>query len=224
MYESRAVVRTFYKITSDEWSDGPLQLASRAVAGGSRKTYLSALKQFIKRSERSATVDSALNESMSVFTRRKRGILSAAILLASLRLLEKLELLPAVVKPMHWVQSTAIASVTAHNASDTCITWLGKKIDGSDFSMQQTHTYLAHTLKGWLKLACCSYTKKRWCRVIGKIIWASTPGRQALPFLQGPMAWSIWAPHVLLTPPRTSCALCARPLLAVWLSGERPGV
>ena len=23
---------------------------------------------------------------------------------------------------------------------DTCITWLGKKIDGSEFSMPQTHT------------------------------------------------------------------------------------
>ena len=118
MYEFRAVVRTFYKIISDEWSDGPLQLASRAVAGGTRKTYLSALKQFIKRSESSATVDSALNESMSIFARRKRGRSSAAILPASLRLMEKLELLPPVVKPMHCLQSTAIASVTAHNASE----------------------------------------------------------------------------------------------------------
>ena len=86
--------RTFYKLTSDEWSDGPLRLASRALAGGTRQTYLSTLKQFIKRSERLATADIALNESKSVFARRKRGRLSAAILLASLRLMEKLELPP----------------------------------------------------------------------------------------------------------------------------------
>ena len=66
---------------------------------------------------------------------------------------------------------------------DACITWLGKKIDGSDFSMQQTHTYLAQTLKGWLKLACYSCTEKQLRRVIGKVIWVSAPGRQALPFL-----------------------------------------
>ena len=40
---------------------------------------------------------------------------------------------------------------------DTCITWLGKKIGRSEFFMQQTHTYVAQTLKGWRKLACCSY-------------------------------------------------------------------
>ena len=106
MHEFRAVVRTFYKITSAEWSDRPLQLASRAAARGSRKTYPSALKQFIKQSERSATIDCALSESMSIFARRKRGRSSASILLASLRLLEKLELLPPVVKPMRWLQST----------------------------------------------------------------------------------------------------------------------
>ena len=50
-YDFRAVVRTFCKITSDECTDGPLQLAARAVAGGFPKN-LSALKQFVKRSEK----------------------------------------------------------------------------------------------------------------------------------------------------------------------------
>ena len=94
MYEFWAVVQTFYHITADEWYDGHLQLAARAVARGTRRTYMSALKQFVKRSDRSTTLADAFNESMSVFAIRKRGRSSAAILLASIRLLEKLELLP----------------------------------------------------------------------------------------------------------------------------------
>ena len=75
--------------------------------------------------------------------------------------------------------------------------------------MQQTHTYLAQTLKGWLKLACCSYTEKRLRRVIRKVIWASAPGRQALPFLRGPMAWSIWGPPCApFTPPNVLRSMC----------------
>ena len=59
------------------------------------------------------------------------------------------------------VQGGWVVSPKSALEPDTCVTWLGKKIDGSEFSMQQTHTYLAQTLKGWLKLACCSYTEKR---------------------------------------------------------------
>ena len=109
MYELRAVVRTLYKITSDEWFDGPLQPASRAVVGGSRKTYLSAPKQFMKRSQRSATIHSTLNESLSVFARRKRGRSCAAILFASLRLLEKLE-----PPPPPGRQTNAVATIHCH--------------------------------------------------------------------------------------------------------------
>ena len=91
----------------------------------------------------------------------------------------------------------------------SCIAWLGKKIDGRDFSMQQTHTYIAQTLKGWLHLACCTYIEEHLRRVIGKTLWAATPGRQALPFLQGPMAWPIWGPPCApYTPPRVLRSLC----------------
>ena len=72
MHEVRAVVRTFYQITSDEWSDAPLQLASKAVARGSRKAYLSALKRFIKRSEK---LDNSTAPSMKAcpFLPKERG-------------------------------------------------------------------------------------------------------------------------------------------------------
>ena len=73
MYELRAVVRTFYQIMADDWTDGHLQLAAIAVAGGSRKTCLCALKQFVKRNDRSATVADTLNDSMYVVASRKRG-------------------------------------------------------------------------------------------------------------------------------------------------------
>ena len=91
----------------------------------------------------------------------------------------------------------------------TSVTWLGKTIDGANFSMAQAPTYLAQVIKGWVKLACRTYTEKRARRLVGKILWAATPSRQPLPFLQGPMAWTTWGPPCApFTPPRVLRSLC----------------
>ena len=91
----------------------------------------------------------------------------------------------------------------------TSVTWLGKTIDGATFSMAQAPTYLAQVIKGWVKLACRTYTEKRARRLVGKILWAATPSRQPLPFLQGPMAWTTWGPPCApFTPPRVLRSLC----------------
>ena len=91
-------------------------------------------------------------------------------------------------------------SPKSHIDPKTSITWLGKTISGCDYSMTHAPKYLAQLLKGWLRLSYCTYMEKRARRVIGKILWAATPSRLPLPFLQGPMAWTTWAPLVLHIP------------------------
>ena len=64
-------------------------------------------------------------------------------------------------------------------------------------------------LKEWLRPCCCTYTEKRARRVIGKILWAATPSRLPVPFLQGPMAWTTWGPPCApYTPPKVLRSLC----------------
>ena len=42
-----------------------------------------------------------------------------------------------------------------------------------------------------------------------KILWATTPSRLPLPFLQGPMAWTTWGPpYAPYTPPKVLRSLC----------------
>ena len=65
----------------------------------------------------------------------------------------------------------------AHLEPKTTITWLGKPIDDSRYSMSQAPTYLAQVVKGWVKLAYRTYTEKRARRLIGEILWAATPAR-----------------------------------------------
>ena len=52
MAEVQIAVQRYFAISTDEWTEGPLQLASRAIAPGSRTTYISALRQFIRHSKR----------------------------------------------------------------------------------------------------------------------------------------------------------------------------
>ena len=76
--------------------------------------------------------------------------------------------------------------------------------------MAQAPNYPAQVLKGSLRLSCCTYTKKRATRVIGKILWAATHSRLPPPFLQGPMAWTTWGPPCApYTPPKVldPCAM-----------------
>ena len=49
--------------------------------------------------------------------------------------------------------------------------------------------YIAQMVTMWLRLSC--YNEKRCRRLVGK----PAPSRLTLPFLQGPIAWSVWGPH-----------------------------
>ena len=116
MADVSVAIRTYFSISSDEWSDGPLQLAARAITSGSRETYMSALRQFAKNSESSDTPEVALNKRICAIARRKRGRSAATGLVSALRVLEKLRLLPPSLLQLHWLQVEAIARITAPHA------------------------------------------------------------------------------------------------------------
>ena len=116
MADVSVAIRTYFSISSDEWSDGPLQLAARAITSGSREAYMSALRQFAKNSESSDTLEVALTKRICAIARRKRGRSAATGLVSALRVLEKLRLLPPSVLQLHWLQVEAIARITAPHA------------------------------------------------------------------------------------------------------------
>ena len=116
MADVSVAIRTYFSISFDEWSDGPLQLAARAITSGSRETYMSALRQFAKNSESSDTLEVAANKRICAIARRKRGRSAATGLVSALRVLEKLRLLPPSVLQLHWLQVEAIARITAPHA------------------------------------------------------------------------------------------------------------
>ena len=76
----------------------------------------------------------------------------------------------------------------------TSITWMGKTIKGESYEIQQSSVYIAQMVTMWLRLSCQGYSEKRCRRLVGKFLWAAAPGRLTLPFLQGPIAWSVWGP------------------------------
>ena len=74
----------------------------------------------------------------------------------------------------------------------TVITWMGKTINGASYEIQKSRVYIAQMVTMWLHLACQGYYEKRCKRLVGKLLWAAAPSRLTLPFLQGPIAWTVW--------------------------------
>ena len=72
---------------------------------------------------------------------------------------------------------------------------MGKEVDGSQHTIMQSTQYIAHTIALWIILATRGYQAKIMKRIIGKLIWATRPGRAAMPFLHGPMAWLHYGPE-----------------------------
>lgn len=83
------------------------------------------------------------------------------------------------------------------------VVWMGKDIEGSLLTIANRPSYVASLLGFWLRLATRGYSKKTLRRLVGKIIWATRPGRAAYPFLAGCFAWLRWGPEVAAyTPPK----------------------
>ena len=69
------------------------------------------------------------------------------------------------------------------------ITWMGRHLDGSRYSLIQSAKYMATATTMWVKLATKGYDRRTMRRLCGKLVWASWPGHGALPFLSGAHVW-----------------------------------
>jgi hypothetical protein len=88
------------------------------------------------------------------------------------------------------------------------ILWMGKLLDGNQLSIANTPAMLAALVRLWLRLATLGYHQRTLRRLIGKLIWATRPGRAASPFLAGCFAWLHWGPtRSKFTPPKVLCGL-----------------
>ena len=66
----------------------------------------------------------------------------------------------------------------------------------------QSAEYMATTSAMWVKLATKGYDQRTMRRLCGKLVWASRPGRGAMLFLSGALAWLNWGPkQAKYTPP-----------------------
>ena len=88
-----------------------------------------------------------------------------------------------------WIVSPKSQVIPATNAS-----WMGKELRGDEYTLLQSAEYMATTIAMWIRLATKGYHQRTMRRLCGKLIWASRPGRGAMPFLSGALAWLNWGP------------------------------
>ena len=83
------------------------------------------------------------------------------------------------------------------------IQWMGKLLDGTHLSITNLPSYCSDVVRLWLRLATSGYCQRTLRRLVGKLVWATRPGRAAAPFLAGCFAWLHWGPcQARFTPPK----------------------
>ena len=99
-------------------------------------------------------------------------------------------------------------STKSVTTADTHIQWMGKDLDGRKWTVTSSAEYTAGMDALCISLSTCSYSQKPLRRLLGKIAWADTPGREAMTHTSGPMAWLMWGPvQATYTPPALLKAL-----------------
>ena len=121
--------------------------------------------------------------------------------------------LVSILEPAGWVISPK--SQTRPAAS---IQWVGKEIDGHQHTIASSAPSVSSLIVSWVRLAASQYRQKRMRQFLGKALWATRPGKSAMPFLAGAYAWSVWGPPMSkYTPPAVlrgmmaAIAMAARP-------------
>jgi hypothetical protein len=106
------------------------------------------------------------------------------------------------------------------------IQWMGKSLDGTNHSIANLPAMLASLVRLWLRLATLGYSQRTLRRLIGKLIWATRPGRAASPFLAGSFSWLHWGPfRSKFTPPKILRGLLEAIAIAFhpWFGQPCPG-
>ena len=79
---------------------------------------------------------------------------------------------------------------------------MGKELRGDEYTLLQSAEYMATTIAMWIRLATKGYHQRTMRGLCGKLIWASRPGRGAMPLLSGALAWLNCGPQkAKYTPP-----------------------
>ena len=100
------------------------------------------------------------------------------------------------------------------------VSWMGKDLHGGQHTIIQSATYMATVAPLWLRLGIRGYDARAMRRLCGKIVWASRPGRGAMPFMNGAFAWLNWGPPMakytpaVLQGPMEAIAVCMIPWAA----------
>ena len=113
------------------------------------------------------------------------------------------------------IQAGWKVSPTSVTVPTSSLTWLGKIPDGTRLTIQQSPAYLAQMVAMWIRLACRGYYEKRGRRLVGKVLWAASPSRMVLPFMQGRTVWgppcSAYTPQRVLRSFGEAMAQCVVP-------------
>ena len=89
------------------------------------------------------------------------------------------------------------------------VSWMGKDLHGGQHTIIESATYMATLVALWLRLGTRGYDARAMRRLCGEIVWASRPGRGAMPFMNGALAWLNWGPAAAkYTPAATLLPLC----------------
>ena len=104
------------------------------------------------------------------------------------------------------------------------IQWMGKRINGTDYTISPEPEYMASLLVVLVALLTKGYHQQRLQRRPGRILWASRPGNTTMPFLAGAYPWLQCPPP---PPPQDTCrrqwhAAYQRPLPSPSHRGRRP--
>ena len=104
-----------------------MQLAVRRIEVGSRTTYASALRRFLKGSDDGKSLAEALDTRLQKLARRPRGDSAARWRLSAVRIVEKLQLIPPTDITRHWMQVEGIKRLSAPNAAPRVFTETGDR-------------------------------------------------------------------------------------------------
>ena len=107
----------FLKASSEDWEEGPLQLAVCRIKAGFGTTYGLALRRFLDGCDGAKGLAEAINDRLQQLARMPRGDSAARGLLFAIGMLEKLNLIPTTDLHKHWMQVEGIRRISAPNAA-----------------------------------------------------------------------------------------------------------
>ena len=96
---------------TEEWGTVGTGMAIRGVQASSSKTYMQEVRGAIRGYATDMPLAQAMERQFGELALRKRGVSAAKNLVAGVGILERLELIPATITDLHWLQLLAIGKM-----------------------------------------------------------------------------------------------------------------